>query len=87
MSHLIVLMNIFGISQAYFESCEQTINIAAGETKYLQSPGYSQGVGYVPGTSCRYTIRAPVDYQIKASCTMNMYDVSQFVDLLCNLFY
>lgn len=76
MSRLIVLLNIFGLSRAFFESCDQTLNIAAGQTTYVLSPGYAQGYGYNVGSSCRYTISAPVDYNIKASCNINMYDVS-----------
>ncbi|KAJ6647069.1 Venom serine protease 34, partial [Pseudolycoriella hygida] len=73
---VIVLITLFGLSHGYFESCDQTINIAAGQTLSVKSPGYSAGTGYVPGSSCRYTIVAPVDYQVRASCSMNMYDPS-----------
>lgn len=84
-TYIIVLLNIFGLSQAYFETCEQTVNIGAGQTTAIQSPGYSAGVGYNPGSSCRYTIIAPVEYQIRASCNINMYDE---VSIMCtvNLF-
>jgi len=75
-SYIFVLLNVFGLSQAYFESNDVTFNIAAGQTLSIQSPGYSVGEGYVPGSSGRYTIIAPIEYQVRASCSMTMYDPS-----------
>jgi len=74
--HILVLLNILGLCQAFFETCDQTLNIAAGQTLSVQSPGYSSGYGYNPGSSCRYTISAPIDYQVRASCSLIMYDPS-----------
>ncbi|KAG4069013.1 hypothetical protein HA402_008324 [Bradysia odoriphaga] len=73
---IIVLLNVCGLSQAYFEACDTTINVAAGQTISVQSPGYSAGYGYAPGSSCRYTIVAPSEYQVRATCSINLYDPS-----------
>ncbi|XP_037033544.1 venom serine protease-like [Bradysia coprophila] len=75
-SVIIVLLNVFGICQAYFEACDSTINVDAGQTISLQSPGYSAGYGYAPGSSCRYTIVAPSEYQVRATCSINLSDPS-----------
>lgn len=71
---IIVLLNVLGQCHAFFETCDQTINIAAGATISVRSPGYP--AGYVPKSSCRYTIVAPSEYQVRATCTINLSDPS-----------
>lgn len=45
--YIIILLNVFGQIQAYFETCDTAVNISAGQTLSIQSPGYASGYGYV----------------------------------------
>ncbi|XP_037043228.1 venom serine protease-like isoform X2 [Bradysia coprophila] len=68
---IIALLSTIGQCQSFFESCDSTTNIAAGQTLNVQSPGR-----YAAGSSCRYTIVAPNEYQVRATCNLNMQDAS-----------
>lgn len=55
-----------------FALCDIPINLYAGQSRNLRSP-------YWPaGSSCRYRIQAPIDYQIQVTCNIGMTDVSFF---------
>ncbi|KAJ6647068.1 Venom serine protease [Pseudolycoriella hygida] len=55
-----------------FVLCDRQITLYAGQSRSLRSPFYP--AGYIPGSSCRYNIEAPVDYQIQITCQINMVD-------------
>uniref|UniRef100_A0A336M6B5 CSON012467 protein n=1 Tax=Culicoides sonorensis TaxID=179676 RepID=A0A336M6B5_CULSO len=56
---------------AWFESCDRQIVLAAGTSTTVSSPNYSSNYG--AGTSCRYQIQAPQGFTITASCSIKIY--------------
>lgn len=51
---------------AQYETCNQGISIGPGESKLILSPNYP--FKYNAGSSCRYTLSAPVGYEVQLSC-------------------
>lgn len=60
-----------------FVSCDQQINLYADQPSYIRSPYWPEG--YMPGSSCRYNIQAPIDYQIQVTCKIDLIDVGVLV--------
>ncbi|CAD7089370.1 unnamed protein product [Hermetia illucens] len=55
-------------SEAWFEQCSHNINLNAGSSMYINSPGYPGR--YPSGSSCRYVITAPIDQEINVQCSI-----------------
>lgn len=66
----------FGKTVAFydFSSCDQRITLFAGQSIPIRSPYWPRG--FVPGSSCRYNIQAPFDYQIQVTCGIDFVDVN-----------
>lgn len=58
----------------WFETCNQNIILGANQQMTIKSPGHPNK--YPSGSSCKYTIAAPVGYTILSECTLTM-DQSQ----------
>lgn len=59
-----------------FDMCNHNIVMKAGEKLYVNSPYYP--AEYPIGTSCRYVIKAPQDYELKFSCNIKLKMVRNF---------
>ncbi|KAG4065023.1 hypothetical protein HA402_004146 [Bradysia odoriphaga] len=67
---VIVLLNLFGSTFAFFEGCDQTFNLQLGESRQINSPNYPSR--YPAGSSCKYKITAPSGTQIQLKCQIQM---------------
>ncbi|KAG4069063.1 hypothetical protein HA402_008374 [Bradysia odoriphaga] len=68
-----------------FALCDRQIRLYAGQSRSLQSPYYP--AGFMPGSSCRYTVRAPFDYQIHVTCKIDFKDPYQDGSCTSGKFY
>lgn len=73
---LLITLNFIGKTIAFYDFalCDRSIYLYAGQSRSLRSPYWP--AGYMPGSSCRYQILAPIDYQIQVTCNIDMMDVS-----------
>lgn len=53
-----------------FKECNHNIDLKAADKIYINSPYYPD---YYPiGSSCRYSVRAPVDHVLKLKCSLKL---------------
>lgn len=57
-------------SQSLFDQCNHVITLKPGEKIYVNSPYYPGS--YPVGSSCRYMVKAPLDYQLELKCTIKL---------------
>ncbi|XP_055837200.1 venom serine protease 34 isoform X2 [Episyrphus balteatus] len=71
-------------SNGLFENCNHVLELKPDQKLYINSPYYPNS--YPRGTSCRYTVQAPIDFEIKFGCEI---DFSSFNKINCNsdIFY
>lgn len=67
---LLTFLNLFFLSRGLFEECNHTLDLKAGHKIFINSPFYPKP--YPAGTSCRYTLRAPRDYQLDFKCNIDI---------------
>lgn len=53
-----------------FESCNHKVDMKPGQKLYVNSPYYP--AEYPIGSSCRYAIKAPPDYELKFTCNIKL---------------
>lgn len=56
-------------AQQYFKGCDKVLNLTVGQPQVLKSENYPQ-YGWYPGSSCRYIVNAPGEYQINVKCDL-----------------
>lgn len=69
-SGLIHFVNVLVVVVGLFEQCNHTLDLKAGHKIFINSPFYPNA--YPAGTSCRYTLRAPMDYQLNVKCDIDI---------------
>lgn len=67
---IIYFVNIIVAAFGLFEQCNHTLDLKAGHKIFINSPFYPNT--YPAGTSCRYTLRAPTDYQLNFKCDIDI---------------
>lgn len=70
-SLVVFLLQICGLTQAWFESCNQAKNISVGGQLSINSPNYPNSQ-YPAGSSCIYVITGPSNHAVKMSCYINL---------------
>ncbi|XP_037033545.1 venom serine protease-like [Bradysia coprophila] len=68
-----------------FALCDRQIRLYAGQSRSLRSPYWP--AGFMPGSSCRYSIQAPIDYQIQVTCKIDFMDPYQDGSCASGKFY
>ncbi|XP_046810706.1 transmembrane protease serine 9 [Lucilia cuprina] len=68
----IVVILCFSLNQVLclFDQCNHKVEMKAGEKLYLNSPYYPGK--YPVGSSCRYVLKAPQDYELKFTCNIKL---------------
>ncbi|XP_037953557.1 uncharacterized protein LOC119683770 [Teleopsis dalmanni] len=59
---------------ALYEECNHVVNLRPGEKIYINSPYYPDQ--YPIGTSCRYTVTAPLDHELSFKCNIRLSSVT-----------
>lgn len=78
---LLTALHFFAVEAVIFGDfalCDRQITLYPGQSRSLRSPYYPSG--YMPGSSCRYNIQAPIDYQIQLTCNIHLTDVWIFIE-------
>ncbi|XP_055625773.1 venom serine protease-like [Toxorhynchites rutilus septentrionalis] len=81
----LLLIVILPAIDAWFEGCDQRFQLAPNADVQLQSPFYP-GRKYPSGSSCRYTLTAPLGYSLNVVCTIAI-DTQQGSACSTELFY
>ncbi|XP_067633165.1 venom serine protease 34 [Eurosta solidaginis] len=69
-SYIFLIFHCAVFVTGLFEQCNHIIDLKAAEKILISSPFYPNP--YPAGTSCRYTLKAPIDYQLDLKCDIDI---------------
>jgi hypothetical protein len=67
----LILHIVFNLAHAWFENCDKKYFLSTTTSLVLQNTEYPNY--YVPGTSCKYYLEAPIGYTIEVKCIYDLY--------------